>query len=88
MSTLWEHPVVQAMARGREPATGAAAPSPWLDWPVNFSAASDASFFEGAGIPSIVFGLGDLRLAHSKDEWVSIDEVVIAAKALAGCVLE
>ncbi len=74
MSTLWEHPVVQAMARAWEAATGAAAPSPWLNRPVNFGAVSDASFFEGAGIPSVVFGPGHLRLAHSKDEWESIDE--------------
>ena len=36
--------------------------------PIAFGAASDASFYEAAGIPSVVFGPGDLRIAHCKDE--------------------
>jgi len=53
-----------------------------------FGAASDASFYEAAGIPSVVFGPGDLRIAHCKDESVEIDEVVAAARSLCACVLE
>jgi acetylornithine deacetylase len=55
---------------------------------VAFGAASDATFYESAGVPSVVFGPGDLRIAHCKDESVDLDEVVAAARSLAACALE
>jgi acetylornithine deacetylase/succinyl-diaminopimelate desuccinylase-like protein len=76
------------MARGREEALGRVQPPPSPQNPASFGAACDASFLDGEGIPSIVFGAGDLRLAHCKDESVSLAELTVAAKALAGCVLE
>jgi acetylornithine deacetylase len=36
---------------------------------------TDAPFLAGTGIPTVVFGAGSIHQAHSKDEWVSIDEV-------------
>ena len=36
---------------------------------------TDAPIIAGAGIPTVVFGAGSIRQAHSKDEWVSIEEV-------------
>ena len=86
--TAWEHAVVQTMARAHERAAGVTIPAPSPQHPVAFGAASDASFYEAAGIPSVVFGPGDLRIAHCKDESVEIDEVVAAARSLAACVLE
>ena len=41
---------------------------------------SDASKFAAAGIPSIVLGPGDVRQAHSADEWVEIEQVKLAAR--------
>jgi len=35
------------------------------------------------GTPTVIFGPGDKHLAHSADEWVSVDEVVTCARALA-----
>jgi acetylornithine deacetylase len=35
------------------------------------------------GTPTVIFGPGDKRLAHSADEWVSVDEVVACARTLA-----
>ena len=35
------------------------------------------------GTPTVIFGPGDKRLAHSADEWVSIAEVVDCARTLA-----
>ncbi len=35
-----------------------------------------------AGIPTCLFGPGDIRLAHSRDEYVSLDEVTRSAKIL------
>ena len=34
------------------------------------------------GIPTVVFGPGDIRQAHAVDEWVDIDEVASCARAL------
>ena len=33
--------------------------------------------------PTVIFGPGDKRVAHSADEWVSLDEVADCARALA-----
>lgn len=41
---------------------------------------TDAPFIAATGIPTVVFGAGSIRQAHSKDEWVSIDEVVQATE--------
>jgi len=35
------------------------------------------------GTPTVIFGPGDKLVAHSADEWVSIDEVVACARTLA-----
>jgi acetylornithine deacetylase len=87
-STPWEDPIVQTMARAHERAAGITLPPPSPQHPVAFGAASDASFYEAAGIPSVVFGPGDVRIAHCRDESVEIDEVIAAARSLAECVLE
>jgi acetylornithine deacetylase len=87
-STPWEDPVVQAMVRSHERTAGVTMPPPSPQHPVAFGAASDASFYEAAGIPSVVFGPGDLRIAHCKDESVEIAEVLAAARSLCACVLE
>ena len=44
---------------------------------------TDASRLSAAGIPSVVFGPGDIDLAHTSDEHVSLDEVARAAEILA-----
>lgn len=88
METAWEHELTQAMVRGHESATGAAVRPPTPQNPVNFGAASDASFYEAAGIPAIVYGPGDLKIAHGRDEYVAVDELLAAAKALTATVLE
>jgi len=43
---------------------------------------TDASSLAEAGIPSIVFGPGDIAQAHTKDEWIELDEVDRAAEVL------
>ncbi len=35
------------------------------------------------GIPTLLFGPGDVRLAHQRDEWIAIGELVAAARILA-----
>ncbi len=43
---------------------------------------TDAATLAWAGIPSVVFGPGDIAKAHTVDEWVPLDEVETAAKIL------
>jgi acetylornithine deacetylase len=43
---------------------------------------TDASTISLAGIPAIVFGPGDIALAHTCDEWVPLNEVAQAAEIL------
>lgn len=48
-----------------------------------FSMATDGRHFAAAGIPTIIYGPGDPRLAHVPDEWVGIEEVLEATRAYA-----
>jgi acetylornithine deacetylase len=43
---------------------------------------TDASTLALAGVPSVVFGPGDIALAHTRNEWVPLDEVQQAAEIL------
>jgi acetylornithine deacetylase len=43
---------------------------------------TDASTIAGAGIPAVVFGPGDIAQAHTRDEWVSLEEVQQASEIL------
>jgi acetylornithine deacetylase ArgE len=43
---------------------------------------TDASTLAAAGIPSVVFGPGDIARAHTCDEWVPLDEVELASEVL------
>jgi acetylornithine deacetylase/succinyl-diaminopimelate desuccinylase-like protein len=47
--------------------------------------ATDAAWYEAAGCPAVVFGPGDVALAHQSDEHVAIDELQVASRALALC---
>ncbi len=41
---------------------------------------SDASFLMRNGIPALLFGPGNIEQAHTAEEWVEIEQVVIAQK--------
>mgnify|MGYP001055932581 CR=1 FL=1 len=47
----------------------------------------DAAILGQGGIPSVVFGPGDLGLAHKPDEHVKVDELVQAAEIYAALVV-
>ncbi len=42
-------------------------------------ASTDAARFNEAGIPTVVFGPGGIDQAHTRDEWVLLDEVTTAS---------
>ena len=46
-----------------------------------FSMATDGRFFAWKGIPTIIYGPGDPKLAHIPDEWIGIDELLHATRA-------
>ncbi len=48
-----------------------------------FYAVCDAAFLNPRGIPSIVYGPGSLFVAHAADEYVEIDELMVATKTYA-----
>ena len=46
---------------------------------VGVSYGTDAAVFAGAGVPSVVFGPGDIAQAHTCDEWLDVGELERAA---------
>jgi acetylornithine deacetylase len=47
------------------------------------SAWTDAAILNGAGVPAICFGPGDIALAHSPEEWVAVAEIQRCTDVLA-----
>ncbi len=43
---------------------------------------TDASTLAEAGIPSVVFGPGNIDQAHTRDEWIDLKEVETASEIL------
>ena len=43
---------------------------------------TDASSTSEAEIPAVVFGPGDIAQAHTRDEWVELDQIDRAAEIL------
>jgi acetylornithine deacetylase len=37
--------------------------------------ATDAAFLAAAGVPTVVFGPGSIEQAHTKDEWIDLDQL-------------
>jgi acetylornithine deacetylase len=42
--------------------------------------ATDAAFLAAAGIPTVVFGPGSIQQAHTKDEWIDLEQLEQAAE--------
>lgn len=75
-------PICTSVAAAYEAAVGESAKF------YGFAAASDASFLNQAGIPTVVMGPGDLRVAHAPNEYVEIEELIDAAKIYALSIVE
>ena len=51
---------------------------------VGFTGITDARFYlNQIGIPTVILGPGSLRVAHTSDEWVGVDDLVAAARIYA-----
>ena len=44
----------------------------------------DAAVLAAAGIPSVVFGPGNIAQAHTRDEWIALEQVETATRMLGG----
>jgi len=67
------HPLVRQFLRSAKQAR-----------PVGVDYFCDASVLSAAGIPSVVFGPGDIAQAHTADEWISLKELERAKDLLVG----
>jgi acetylornithine deacetylase len=67
----WLEPLKEAVRRGtgREPRL------------VGVPYGTDAGPLGAGGLPCVVFGPGDIAQAHTKDEWVDLDQVHLASEA-------
>jgi acetylornithine deacetylase len=45
-------------------------------------------FIAFGGMPCIMYGAGDIRLAHAPDEYIEVDELLTAAKVVAGALAD
>jgi acetylornithine deacetylase len=88
MQTDWEHPLAQALVRAYERVTDTRYGNPSPQNPVNFGAALDATWLQQTGIPCVAFGPGEVRIAHCKDEYVDVQEIVDAARILALAIVD
>jgi succinyl-diaminopimelate desuccinylase len=62
MFTGPDHPLIRAL----EKAGGKCAGAPWF---------CDAAVFAAAGIPAVAIGPGSIAQAHTKDEWIAVDDL-------------
>ena len=72
------HPIVEEVQKAYNDATGEPAKLEGMTY------ASDMRHLvKIGGVPTVLFGPGDVRQAHAPDEYVEIGELVIAARVLA-----
>ncbi|MGH2866720.1 MAG: M20 family metallopeptidase [Solirubrobacteraceae bacterium] len=81
-ATEWHDPLVAAVAAAQGEVTGLPVAPPSPAAPANFGAVCDASWLQQRGIPCVIFGPGDGRLAHCRDERVKVDQMLEAATTL------
>ncbi|MEM6821008.1 MAG: M20 family metallopeptidase [Verrucomicrobiota bacterium] len=62
LDTDAEHPLVKAI----EPATRGLTTAPWF---------CDAAALASVGVPSVAMGPGSIAQAHTKDEWITLEEL-------------
>lgn len=72
-----EHPGTRVLAEAHAAVFGSA--PRFAVWP----SVSDAGWIAAAGIPTVIYGPGNLEQAHTVDEWVAIDDLVAAAQVYA-----
>jgi len=77
-STPQDHPVVRAAAASYADVTGSAAPLEGMTYGADMRLLVNVG-----GIPTVLFGPGDVRKSHRPDEYVPVADLMVAARALA-----
>jgi acetylornithine deacetylase/succinyl-diaminopimelate desuccinylase-like protein len=72
-----DHPLARALVATVAHLIG---PSPALR---GWAAYTDGGLLQMAGIPTIIFGPGDLELAHGDDEHITLEDIITAARLYA-----
>ncbi len=72
-----EHELVSAMRSAHEAVTGSRAKV------CSFPAGADATVLAEFGVPTLIYGPGEIAMAHAVDEHVPLDELVLATKVYA-----
>ena len=76
------HPIVKTLCHSHENTTGMKAQIH------GFPAVCDAAWLNKLNIPSVVYGPGNLMLAHGIDEYVETNDLVLSSKAIASTILD
>ena len=75
---------VRGAGRPRPAGGAAGAPGARPAPPAGYSAITDARYYlNHAKIPTVILGPGSMTVAHTADEWVTVDELATAARAYA-----
>ena len=72
-----DHPICKTTGKSHQEVTGSQAKIQAMP------AVTDVAFLDKAGIPSIMYGPGDVMQAHTIDEFVAVDQLITATKTLA-----
>ncbi|MDA4131264.1 MAG: ArgE/DapE family deacylase, partial [Thaumarchaeota archaeon] len=77
-----EHPICRSLSRGYEKVLNS---KPKIN---GFPAPVDAPFLDQAGIPTVIFGPGNLPQAHAENEYIEVEQLIRATKILALSVMD
>ena len=78
-----EHPIVQTIAQAHAEAASGSAKYAGPAKLHGFCAVCDAAFLSAAGIPTVIYGPGDILVAHAVNEYVEIEQLMITTKSYA-----
>jgi acetylornithine deacetylase len=73
LSDAENRPLADHVARHSRAVAG-----PCEAWGVAYG--TDAGVYSAAGVPSVVFGPGQIEQAHTRDEWIAVDQLDQAAE--------
>ena len=76
--TSSDHPVVTTLASAHQSVMGTAPPLKGVTWGADLRL-----FTNHADTPAVLYGPGDVSLAHGPDEYVELEQVLDAAKVIA-----
>lgn len=78
-----DHPITQAMSSAHRQAAQGQVKIDAEPQIRGFAAVMDGTFLNNEGTPAIAYGPGNLLVAHAVNEYVDIDEVMLATRAYA-----